>query len=588
LVRDAERTTGNPVAPVPGSERGGGSPLLAANVKEMMAVLLFIVAMLQAQAAPLAPPRDTPKPSPARTSYISGRVTDRDTGQPLRRIAIRLNLGGREPMSFETATNADGRYELRDLPAGEYYVSASPDEFSAGYGYKTFGAVEGSSGFNPAPPLVLKAGESRTDIDFALARMFAIEGRVLNEFGEPMADMTVAGERVERPGGSQKATSDDHGDFRIYAVSPGSWRVCATPSSGGFDNPTAGNVLQLRFAKSCSPAVIVKGSDVGGVIVQMQRERAYTLSGLLVDESSSPIEKARVTIEREGMGSTVAFPEVTRGGFVVRGLTPGKYVIVASVEEPHDPYSLPTSSVGPRQLGHATVTIDASDVSGFVVPLTRGVTVSGRIVFETDRKPPIRGSLLRAQARRDTETQRRYRNLMTPISPVRDDFTFELTGVYGPLMFGVSGLPAGWILKSARHGDRNITDTPTEFNLSGDAPVVELTVTNRTAAIVARPVDDTGRATTNAAILFGPRDPAGWKLGIVGHYPLSADGTVSIRMRPPGEYLIAAVAAEDVAHGRTRTDDDLKAIAERAQPIVLREGPPPLADVRVVKLREIR
>jgi len=549
-------------------------------------VSLVLVAFAGAQQLPPTPPRDTPKPSSARTSSISGRVTDRDTGQPRRRIAIRLNLGGREPMSFETATNAEGRYELTDLPAGEYSVSASPDEFFAGYVYKTFGAVEGSLGFNPAPPLVLKAGESRTDIDFALARMFAIEGRVLNESGEPMADMTVAGERVERPGGSQRATSDDRGDFRIYAVSPGSWRVCATPPSGGFDNPTAGNVLQLRFAKSCSPAVIVKASDVAGVIVQMHRERAFTLSGHLVDESGSLVEKAEVMIEREGAGSSVASPVVTRGAFVVRGLTPGKYIISARVEEPRDIYA-PPAHVGPREMGSATARIDASDVSGVVLTLTKGVKISGRIVFAGDPPRSLRGSALHVYARRDSETQRSYRNMAMPSGRVTDDFGFELTAVYGPLMFGVSGLPPGWILKSARYGNATITDVPTEFKASRETPVVELTVTNRTAAIVARPVDDAGRA-TKAVILFGPRDPARWKLGIVGHYPLTADGTASIQLRPPGEYLIAAVAAEDVFGGRTRTNADLAVIAERAHRIVLTEGANALADVRVVKLPEIR
>jgi hypothetical protein len=174
-----------------------------------------------------------------------------------------------------------------------------------------------------------------------------------------------------------------------------------------------------------------------------------------------------------------------------------------------------------------------------------------------------------------------------PSGRVTDDFGFELTAVYGPLMFGVSGLPPGWILKSARYGNATITDVPTEFKAARETPVVELTVTNRTAAIVARPVDDAGRA-RKAVILFGPRDPARWKLGIVGHYPLTADGTASIQLRPPGEYLIAAVAAEDVFGGRTRTNADLAAIAERAQKIVLTEGANALADVRVVKLPEIQ
>ena len=45
----------------------------------------------------------------------------------------------------------------------------------------------------PAPNLTLKAGDVRSDLDIALVRTLAIEGRVLDPRDEPMADVEVGG-----------------------------------------------------------------------------------------------------------------------------------------------------------------------------------------------------------------------------------------------------------------------------------------------------------------------------------------------------------------------------------------------------------
>jgi Carboxypeptidase regulatory-like domain len=53
---------------------------------------------------------------------ISGRIVAADTGKPLRRARITANapeLGGETP---STSTSVEGRYELKDLPAGRYAI----------------------------------------------------------------------------------------------------------------------------------------------------------------------------------------------------------------------------------------------------------------------------------------------------------------------------------------------------------------------------------------------------------------------------------------------------------------------------------
>src|SRR5207247_5646557 len=66
-----------------------------------------------------------PSPPPAGTASVRGRIVAADTGKPLRRASVSLSSldsGGR-PRTANT--NADGRYEFKELPAGRYSLSAA-------------------------------------------------------------------------------------------------------------------------------------------------------------------------------------------------------------------------------------------------------------------------------------------------------------------------------------------------------------------------------------------------------------------------------------------------------------------------------
>ncbi len=74
---------------------------------------------------PGAPPRDARLPAKTGTAVVRGRVVAADTGKPLRRARIMLQapeLGGE---NRTTSTNAEGKFELKDLPAARYNVVVS-------------------------------------------------------------------------------------------------------------------------------------------------------------------------------------------------------------------------------------------------------------------------------------------------------------------------------------------------------------------------------------------------------------------------------------------------------------------------------
>ena len=63
--------------------------------------------------AGMPPPRDTP--SKPGTAVMRGRVFTADTGQPIRKAVVRLSSPELREGRVAT-TDADGRYELKELP----------------------------------------------------------------------------------------------------------------------------------------------------------------------------------------------------------------------------------------------------------------------------------------------------------------------------------------------------------------------------------------------------------------------------------------------------------------------------------------
>ncbi|HEX7137066.1 MAG TPA: carboxypeptidase-like regulatory domain-containing protein, partial [Vicinamibacterales bacterium] len=120
-------------------------------------------------AAPLqtpALPRDNAKP--VATSTFRGRVVASDTGSPLRRAQVRASAPELRE-SRVTTTDGQGRYELKDLPAGRYTLTAS----KMAYVTLQFGQQRA---FEPGKPIQIGAGEVLERIDFSLPRGAVLAG----------------------------------------------------------------------------------------------------------------------------------------------------------------------------------------------------------------------------------------------------------------------------------------------------------------------------------------------------------------------------------------------------------------------------
>jgi carboxypeptidase family protein len=176
-----------------------------------------------------APARDNQtKPG---TATIRGRVIGADNGQPLRKAQVRIVSPDVRENRLAT-TDADGQYEVKELPAGRYNVTASKGSFVS----LAFGQLRP---FESGKPLDIRDGQTIEKVNFALPRGSVITGHVLDDYGDPASDVMVQVTRYQYIQGQRRlvpagrgAVTDDIGGFRLFGLSPGQYYLSATLRPG--------------------------------------------------------------------------------------------------------------------------------------------------------------------------------------------------------------------------------------------------------------------------------------------------------------------------------------------------------------------
>ena|SRR5438067_5074706 len=83
-------------------------------------VIGFALIPAAAVAAEQPPPRDARPNVEKGSAIIRGRIVAADTGKPLRRARVTITAPELAGEPRNTSTDAEGRYEFTDLPAGRF------------------------------------------------------------------------------------------------------------------------------------------------------------------------------------------------------------------------------------------------------------------------------------------------------------------------------------------------------------------------------------------------------------------------------------------------------------------------------------
>ena len=303
------------------------------------------IVMLVSQSAvpptPIQPPRDSRQDRAADVGAIAGRIADRDSHEPIRWATVTVVQSSRQ-LQMSTTADADGRYRFDNLPSGTYTVRAR----KAGYVPLAYGARKPR---DPGTPIDVAAGTTVT-ADVLLSRGGAIEGRILNEYGDPAQDVGMQALRVGYdstgrrtfPTG-QSTRTDDLGWFRLHSLPPGMYLVEASRAFVSPVSPSDQQELAQRpkpFPRTFYPGT-ARVNEAGYVVVEKGRTRSVDfslsveplslLSGTVVNSRGEVPEMTGASLRYAGGAPFGGFSlAINRNQFALTGIQPGAYVLVVT------------------------------------------------------------------------------------------------------------------------------------------------------------------------------------------------------------------------------------------------------------------
>jgi hypothetical protein len=537
-----------------------------------------------------APPRDTAaRPPVAGTAVIKGRVIAADTKRPLRRARITLMGGDLGPQSRMANTDADGRYELTEVPAGRYTLRVT----RGGYLALRYGQRDPNE---QGKPVELRDKEVVENVDFSLPRMSVISGRVVDELGDPIEGVNVyasrpvffEGRRQLVPvAGGPPVRTDDTGQFRLLGLAPGSYLVSAVTRET-WTTTTDGMKREMGYMPTYFPGTanqaeaqkitVRAGQEVVNTDFGLILGRAVKISGTAFDSQGRPFPNVNLTVEVRGpefgsfstAGSATVKPD---GTFTIQNVPPGDYVLSAATGR----------NTPDAEAAFQSIRIDGTDVENIALTGSRGGRITG--VITTEDGPLSSLTRVSVTAMPPLMGQPSPVLIGTFRSPGRGqidgDGRFEVPGVFGSTYVRLEGLPDTWALKAVLHDGRDLIDVPLTLGSNETLTDVQVVITNRVTSVGGDVRDAKGAPVSEGTVIVFPADSSRWEdhQRFIRSTRLDQKGLWNMKGLPEGEYL--AVALDFVEEGRWADPEFLDTLRPQASKVTLTPDAPQNLSLRV-------
>jgi protocatechuate 3,4-dioxygenase beta subunit len=549
------------------------------------------------------------------TGRVKGRLVAAETGAPIRRAQVRIS--GPETLPKSATTDNEGVYEFRDLPAGRFTLTATKS------GYVTVGYGQ-SRPFESAKPIELRDGQVIDKADITMPRGSVISGRIVDEFGEAVADAAVSalrstwanGRRRLQPTG-RTAMTNDLGQYRIYGLPPGDYFVSATLRGGGAEMAFTETVSEMAVvsvaAMSSMPGAespragyaptyypgTPSGSEAQKLIVAVGQEAQNTdfalvpvrlarITGTVIGSEGRPLEGASVSLaSRTSTLGTITFPSGgagrtdKNGHFTLTGVAPGDYtlnartsgMVTSTADGERMVFTMTRTMVsgggdGTTESGSVPLSVSGEDMSNVMVATSKGTSASGRVVYEGGSQPTANTLRISAASREPDSPF----GMPGGSASVTAEGTFELKGLAGPRIFRVGNIPAGWVLKAVRLNGADITDNGIDIKPTEPVSGLEVVLTSKTTEVSGSVKAGNDPATDYTVVIFSD-DPEKWTVPMTRHVVSARpnqDGRFQVKHLPAGSYY--AVALDYIPQGDWNDPEVLDRLTSKATRFTLAEG----------------
>ena len=487
-----------------------------------------------------------------RGGVISGTVVD-DGGEPLLHASVqalrRTMAGGTRRYQSSIGTNTDdrGMYRLHSLEPGEYVVCA----------------------------MARNTQHLASDRQQMLSQIAGMRRAAENGSAPP----SVRKSMLERAAQMEAQLPASGAPSRAYAP------VCAPA------HPREG-----------SPVLTIgAGEEQAGIDLQLAAMPAATVSGSIVTPASGGgphpdgvrirLVNTDAALASLDMNFTTAEPS---GSFLFPHVVPGTYRLIAQ-GGPHGgrtgggraftmlsgpgavaapPPAASQADQAPPLWAMQDIVVSGEDVTGLVLELQRGLTVSGHLEFRGASAAPKEAAGAEVGLFPHQSVQGGPVQLASSATGRSDDegrfvITDVMPGSYRPSA-SLSGRT--WVLQSATLDGQEYLDRPLEVGPGRALSGLVLTYTDRPTVLSGSITDAKGEPAMDAVIVLFAADETLWIPGS-RHLRLTRpmpDGTYEFRGMPPGDYRIATLIDEDPS--AWSTPEVLRSLSTSAARLTLGEG----------------
>lgn len=501
-----------------------------------------------------------PVPNPAASGSIDGKVIS-NAGAPVRRAIVTVQGGVTIPpdldpraasststiqqlfanrKSFSVETGEEGKFSFPAVDAGNYTMIVT------------------RNGYIPHQrQMAVIAGSKVSGLSVTLIVQSIIEGRTLDEYGDPVPEAQVNVYRRNYSvnegwtlGLVKSANSGADGRYSIGELEAGRYYVSATdPRSKGVSlraSAFGGTVQQEHKPEyvttyypaatspaSAAPVDVPASSEARGIDIRIQRSVVYRVRGKVAFDG--PLTTGSVFLTPAGPGgvSPGALLTLTTGSvrpddgtFQFLSVQPGAYNLRYS-----------SGSNVPMLVGWLPVNVVDNDVEDLVLRIIPAGEMRGRLRMDTNGTQPSDSGTPASKpevllASVETFGAASARSFANP------DGSFVLRPVGpGDYRVYVNPIPAGIYLRSVRYGSQDVTDR--KFTLGyGGMDELEVVLAGGAATVQGELRDDKGApVTAGQIIVWSEANPA---LNRFVAIDSERPGTFQISGLPPGDYRVLA------------------------------------------------
>jgi Carboxypeptidase regulatory-like domain len=567
------------------------TPLLSRLVSMLVLCGAFAISLAAQTPKPPAAAQEPPAPK----STVKGRVVYDDTSDPVRRAPVTL-LQLPERGQHSSATGRDGKFEIRDVPAGVYFVMVdSPGIISP----VSFLKIDENG-----PPEALNVkeikefctqvavdGTNDVDITVHARKGGTISGKVTYSDGPIAVNAQVSVLRrkdnaVTRVFAGFSAAAllalrtDDRGRYRLAGLPPGEYIVTAAESNtvpgqaggDGFADLFRSDALAISYYGNSNklsdalPVTVELGSETNNIDMVLPDATPHTISGSVVAKADGRVvASATLSIRNKEQAPSFArgqqqFGTGSDGQWMLPGVPDGTYII--SVEPPYETSDAPTvgtedepkQAVMPKRKmlpKEMDLTVAGSDVGGIQIELAEGATISGTI--ETPAVTDNERSYITVRYAYEGRTSVDYNSYNNAVQARDGVFTIEqlrpgkiYLNAEAMMMGSGAGDSAKYYVKSITLNGNDLMQKPLTIEGGQAISGVKIVLSTDVAHASVQLIDSKGKPVPARAVQIVSVNPSRWSFS----NPRVADvtdvnGTVSFS-GPPGDYMVIVAGTDDV------------------------------------------